>query len=407
LESNTTVSQKPNLFPIFFVVAVDILSFTIVLPLLPFYAQSFGATPSQVGWIVALFALCQFLAGPTLGRLSDIYGRRPLLIVSQIGTCVGFVILALSNNLAMVFLARVIDGITAGNLTIAQAYVSDVTKPEERGKAYGIIGIAFGLGFFIGPAMSAFLSEYGLHYPAWAAAVLSLLSVIATSVMLPESYKPTGVRPSFHYKDMFKVFDTALLKRYWIQPQFRSLLLQFFLFNFSFAIYIAGFAMFAERRFTWDGKPFGAKEVGYLYTYLGLFGIVVQGFLLGKLIKKMGERKVAIWGFLFQGVGYGAIGWVFKIPWLVGVQTVGSFGAGVLRPALTALLSRSGHADEQGVLMGVAQSVASVATIFVPLIAGYLIEAGFLEAWAALSGLSALLGLLLCLRTPLSATLRT
>src|SRR5271169_5526267 len=180
------VLRPSPLLAIFLIVAVDILGLTIMIPLLPFYAEKLGASPTQVGLLIGVYAACQLVSGPLLGRLSDFTGRKPLLLVSQVGTLIGFLILAFAPSLWVVFIARVIDGATAGNLSLAQAYISDVTRPEERAKSFGVIGIAFGMGFLIGPAISGFLSTYGYQYPIFAAAALSATSILATYFLLPE-----------------------------------------------------------------------------------------------------------------------------------------------------------------------------------------------------------------------------
>ena len=186
---------KSPLLPIFLIVSVDVLGLTIILPLLPFYAEKFGASPAVVGLLVSSYALCQLIAGPILGRWSDHMGRRPLLLVSQVGTLIGFLILAYANALWLIFLSRIIDGLTAGNLSLAQAYISDVTKPENRAKSFAIIGIAFGMGFLIGPAISGFLVQYSYQYPIFAAAALSATSILATYFLLP-SGAPTAADPA-------------------------------------------------------------------------------------------------------------------------------------------------------------------------------------------------------------------
>src|SRR6476659_4494194 len=156
-----------------------------MIPLLPFYAEKMGASPTQVGWLIGIYAACQLFSGPLLGRMSDHTGRKPLLLVSQAGTFVGFLITAFAPNLWILFLARAIDGLTAGNLSLAQAYISNVTRPEDRAKSFGIIGISFGLGFLFGPAISGYLSQFGYQYPIFAAAGLSATSILATAFLLP------------------------------------------------------------------------------------------------------------------------------------------------------------------------------------------------------------------------------
>src|SRR4030095_2853356 len=170
--------KKSPLLSIFLIVLVDVLGLTIILPLLPFYAEGMGATPRVVGLLVSAYAVCQFLAGRPLGHLAARIGRRPVLLVSQIGTCIGFLILAYAQTLWVVFLARIIDGLTAGNLTVAQAYIADVTDPSNRTKSFSIIGIAFGLGFLVGPGISGFLAQFAPPYPLFAGAGLSSPSVL-------------------------------------------------------------------------------------------------------------------------------------------------------------------------------------------------------------------------------------
>ena len=180
--------KKSPLLPIFLIVAVDVLGLTLILPLLPFYAEKMGATPTEVGLLVSVYAACQFVAGPLLGQMSDRTGRKPLLLVSQFGTLIGFLILAYAQVLWVVFVSRIIDGLTAGNLSLAQAYIADVTEPENRSKSFAVIGVSFGIGFLIGPAISGYLSTFGYQYPIFAAAALSATSILATYFLAADSY---------------------------------------------------------------------------------------------------------------------------------------------------------------------------------------------------------------------------
>lgn len=374
-------SPKRVLLPIFLIVVVDILGMTMILPLLPFYAEHYGASPQMVGLLVATYALCQLFAGPMLGKLSDRYGRRPLLIVSQIGTFAGFLILGWAPSLAWIFLSRVIDGITAGNLSLAQAYISDVTEPENRAKSFGVIGIAFGIGFMIGPALSGFLAQYDYSYPAWAAAALSMSSVLCTYFLLPEA-RPHADEDSGPGGKRLGLLDWGAYAKYFRSPELAPVLVQFFCFCSMFSIFMSGFALFAERSFFVDGRAFGPKEVGYLYAYSGLLGVIIQGGLLGRMVKAVGESVLARAGFVSAAAGLVALAFVGPGPALLLVFSAVAFGTGVLRPALTSLVTRSVSRREQGVVLGLTQSLNSISSILSPLVAGFLIGHAQLRAWA-------------------------
>src|SRR5688572_17535561 len=232
---NDAAKQRSPLLPMFLIVLIDVMGFTIVIPLLAYYAEEFGASPLVATLLVSVYAVCSLISTPIIGKLSDQYGRKPLLMISQAGTCLGFIVLALSNSLWMVFVGRILDGFTAGNLSIAQAYISDHTKPENRAKAFGVIGIAFGIGFMFGPALGGVLGEYALHLPFVVAACLSAFSMFCTYTLLPKEPPPSGTtqdagpagrRPS--------AFDWRVYAEYFGRPQLRALYVQFFLFSFAF-----------------------------------------------------------------------------------------------------------------------------------------------------------------------------
>jgi multidrug resistance protein len=369
--------KKSPLLSIFLIVLVDVLGLTIILPLLPFYAESMGATPRIVGLLVSTYALCQLIAGPPLGHLSDRVGRRPVLLVSQVGTFIGFLILGFAQTLWVVFLARIIDGLTAGNLTVAQAYIADVTEPENRAKSFGIIGIAFGLGFLLGPGISGYLAQFDNTYPIFAAAALSFTSIMCTYFLLP------SVVPSSHpeleggstsrWKSLVESFTDA---------QLGPLLWQFFAFTFAFSTFFSGFALFAERRFTHNGAPFGTKEVGYLFAFSGFIGVIIQGGGMGRLVKMFGESRLVQVGFATMAVSFALMAGVHGIPFLLVAIGLLTFGSAVLRPSLTSLITKRAARHRQGMVIGLMQSLMAVAQIVAPVIAGFLIQAEFLSMWA-------------------------
>jgi DHA1 family tetracycline resistance protein-like MFS transporter len=368
---------------------VDVLGLTIILPLLPFYAEKFGASPAVVGLLVSSYAFCQLIAGPLLGRLSDRMGRRPLLLVSQAGTFIGFLILAYAHALWMVFLSRIIDGATAGNLSLAQAYISDVTKPEDRAKSFAIIGIAFGMGFLIGPAISGFLAGYSYQYPIFAASALSATSILCTYFLLPTT------RPVHDDSRKLALLDWGNYVRYFRQPELAPLLWQFLAFVMSFSLFMSGFALFAERRFKWSGHAFGAKEVGYAFAYFGLLAVILQGGFMGRLVKAMGEAKLVRVGFLLSTIGVAALGFTYGIPWLMVVGAVASIGTAIVRAPLTSMITQKTSRSEQGTVLGLTQSLNSVSAIVAPAVGGLLIDHYWLAAWALLAAAISAVGFML------------
>jgi MFS family permease len=384
LPSYFLLLRKSPLLPIFLIVSVDVLGLTIILPLLPFYAEHYGASPAVVGLLVSLYAFCQLIAGPMLGRLSDRMGRRPLLLVSQVGTFIGFLILAYAHALWVIFLSRAIDGITAGNLSLAQAYISDVTKPEDRAKSFALIGIAFGMGFLIGPGLSGFLSKYGYQYPIFVAAGLSATSILATYFLLPAVTPPSADNAT---PRKFTVLDWGNYVRYFREPGLGRLLWQFFAFTFAFSMFMSGFALFAERRYTWHGQAFGPQQVGYVYAFLGLLGVILQGGLIGHLVKWVGEVNLARAGFFFGLVGLVALGFTYSIPLLLITAAVASSGTGTIRPTVTSMITQKAGRSEQGVILGLTQSLNSISAIAAPALAGFLIDHSLLSTWAVTAGI--------------------
>jgi MFS family permease len=372
---------RSPLFPLFLTVFVDVLGLTLVYPLLPFYAEHFGASPLLVGVLSASYAACQFVSGPILGSLSDTYGRKRILLISQLGTLLGFTVLGAAQALWMLFLGRIIDGLTAGNLTIAQAYIGDVTKPENRTRAYGIIGVSFGLGFMIGPVLSGTLAHrFGYSAPAWGAAFLSLLSVLFTFFLLPDIKRPAGTAPRRSFE----------IGRYFGRAAPRRRLLQFFFYILSFSGLIGGLALFLERRYQYN-----VEQTGLLFAYSGFLGALVQGGLIGRLVKKLGEERLALAGLFLMVIGQGLLGFTHSFALLLLMTALGSLGNAVVRPSLTTLITRSVDPDEQGSALGLSQSLASLAQVTGPVLSGFLIGSGQLELFGIVIGASALVAILL------------
>lgn len=378
-------TSNPQLLTIFLIVFVDVLGFTIILPLLPFYSESFGATPLVVGSVVSVYGLCQLISGPILGQISDKVGRRPVLLLSQIGTLLGFILLALANQLWIIFLARIIDGITAGNITVAQAYISDVTTPQERTKAMGMIGAAFGLGFILGPGIAGLLSGHGTAAPIWTAAVLSFLSILGTFFFLKDVPRSLEVLP--------KISKRAAYSELLQSQKVRSYYLSFLAFAFSFATVTSGLALYCERRLSWIGRPFGPQQVGYLLAYSGLINLSVQILFLGKLVKKFGEEKLLRFAFISSTIGLCFVGISSELFIFIVGLSLNSLGNALLRPNLTGLISKNVSPRHQGLALGFSQTLMSIAQIVAPIVSGILIGREFFLGFTMTAAFASFLGL--------------
>lgn len=386
------VRARSPLLPIFLIVLVDVLGFTIVIPLLTLYAEKFGASPLVATTLTSVYAVCSLVSTPVIGNLSDRYGRRRLLLLSQAGTCAGFLVLGTATTLWMVFVGRILDGITAGNLSTAQAYISDHTKPADRAKAFGIIGIAFGVGFMFGPGLGGYLGEYGMHIPFLVSACLSALSMVCTYTILPRELPPQAAPPAdgaaLPAGRRPGAFEFSTYVEYFRRPGLGSIYVRFFLFTFAFSAFTSGFALFAEQRFLWK-----ARDTGYLFTYAGFVGIILQGGLIGRLVKKYGEVSLGLAGFVAAVIGYTMLGFAETVAMLVVVATINGFGNGVLRPVLTSQITQAVGRHEQGVALGISGSLSSLAMTMAPPSGGAMLDNHWTLAWAMVPAGVAAIGL--------------
>jgi DHA1 family tetracycline resistance protein-like MFS transporter len=363
--------KRSPLVVIFTTVFIDLVGFGIVIPVLPFYAEGtrFNATPRTVGLLIASYSVMQLIFSPILGRLSDKYGRRPVLLLSIIGTGIGFLFLGFANTLWMLFVGRILDGITGGNISTAQAYIADITTRENRAKGMGLIGAAFGLGFVFGPAIGGVLSRWGVEVPFIFAAGLCFANALLLYFTLPETVTPDH-----------PARVSAAGGRGWAQlieslknPRLGFVFIIYFLFIVAFSIMTTTFSLFTMFRFGYD-----AQHTGYLFAYVGVLAVVVQGGLIGRLVKRFGELPLVIVGaLLFAGS-------LFAIPF-VGPQAGGlvalliggglfSIGNSLSAPSLTGLASKSVGPADQGGVLGVTQSVASLARAVGPILTAILIH---------------------------------
>jgi len=331
---------------IFLTIFVNLVGFGIIIPLLPFYAETFGASPIVIGLLFAVFSLCQLAAAPALGDLSDRYGRRPILIFSLAGTVVSFVMLALAHSVVMLFAARIVDGLSGGNISTARAYVADVTAPKDRTKAYGLIGAAFGLGFILGPALSGILSRISYTAPIWAAAGLTLVATAMAWLWLPETVHRAnaGAGNPFSY-----------LPDLWRRPLVRRILMVDFVYWLSFAIFQTTFALFAARRFGFD-----VPKTGYFFAAFGILGAVVQGGLIRPIVHRLGDKRTFLLGLGFGAAGCVAVAAAHTVATFALALVPLALGIGFGHPTMSSLVSLAARGDEQGRVQGAASAVESL-----------------------------------------------
>jgi multidrug resistance protein len=361
---------------IFFTVFIDILGFGIVIPVLPLYAEHFGATPWQIGWLVGVFSLAQFFFAPIWGKVSDRIGRKPVLLLGVIGTIAGYLLMGMAGSVLMLFVARLIDGIAGANIGAAQAYLADISSPENRAKAMGLLGAAFGLGFVFGPALGGWAGvKFNYSAPMFIAAGLAAVNFLFILFFLPESRKTGAAAPEAKriFPDLFQHVRVQ---------QYVASLVCYFLVIAGFSMMTALFALYLKHRFDLD-----ALHTGYILAGIGILGVIIQGGLIGRLVKRFGEGLLAVAGSSLVFVGLVALAFAGTFGLMLAASALVGIGNSLLMPTLSALASRSASAEWQGRALGVVQSAGSLARFAGPLTAGWLLgmsEAGHRWPYAAL-----------------------
>lgn len=356
--------RRSPLLTIFLIAFVGMLGYGIIIPITPFYAKSFGASDTTIGLLIGSYALMQFIFAPILGRLSDRYGRRPLLLLSLAGTIGSLILFGFANSLVLLFVGRVIDGITGGNISIAQAYISDVTTDENRARGMGMIGAALGLGFIVGPAIGGFLSRNGNYQlPIFVAAGIAAISFVMTIFLLPEPPR-TAVRVA-----QTRTLDVVRLVRALGNPRIGRLLLVTLLVALAFTAFETTFALFAAKRLAYN-----SMSTGYALAYIGIVVALVQGGLIRHLAKRYGEGWLIVVGAALLGASLLVLGFVGATWQLLLVGMVLAAGEGILTPSLSSLVSRRSLPHERGSNLGLYQSMGSLARVIAPLSGTWLLD---------------------------------
>ncbi|HED03945.1 MAG TPA: MFS transporter [Candidatus Fraserbacteria bacterium] len=359
-------------------VFIDLLGFGLIIPLLPLYARQLQASPFEIGLLMASYSLMQFIFAPIWGQISDRVGRRPIILLSLLGSVLAYTLFGLASSLPLLFLARLLAGLFGGNISAAQAYIADITPPEERARGMGLIGMAFGLGFIFGPALGGWLGSFSYHLPPLVTAGLALINVAFAYFMLPESLNREA--RSARTASWRESSPLTRIARAFEQPQLRSFLWLFALIVFAFSVMEATLVLFLQDIFGW-----GVSRSGYLFAYLGVVIALMQGGLIGRLVKAFGERRLVSAGALMMAASLLLVPFAATI-WELGlVLTLLALGDGMVTPSLSSLISRQVSAEAQGSTLGVSQSLSSVARVFGPLWGGLAYNI-WGPAWPFLSG---------------------
>lgn len=358
------MKNNKSLITIFLIVFIDLLGFGIILPLLPYIAERYQATPLTIGILSAAYSLFQLISSPILGRLSDRFGRKKLLIISQIGSALGYLLLGLAGSLPLLFLSRIIDGITGGNISIAQAYIADVTTKENRAQGMGLIGAAFGLGFIFGPAIGGALSKISYSAPAYFATAISLLTVVTTVFLLKETVNEkkaiTSKRTKISFSELKKILSTYPIG---------LLIFIFFFLNTAFSIMQGNFALWTQKTFNFD-----PGQNGWFFTYIGILAVIIQMQVLPRVVKKYHETKILTASLIFMFLGLILIPLSRHPDFLYVALFFLPLGNGLANPTVQAMASENVPKEEYGGTLGILQSAGSFGRILGPIIGGEIFQ---------------------------------
>ena len=354
-----------RLYVIFLIMFTEVLGFSMLFPVIPYLGLSLGLTESQIGLILSLFSLCQLFASPITGKLSDHFGRKPLLILSQISTLMGFILLGFATTVIILIVARLIDGLLGSNMTVSQAYISDITEPKHRTRVYSYSSGVFGAGLIFGPIIGGVLAQINYSVPMFFAASVTIVSIILV-VFLPETINKKTKAISFNFNDVIPVND---IKRFQKVQKIRNSLLMFFVYNTGFFLFMANFPLFASTQF-----QVTVTETSYFMTWIGILRVIIQTVLISRILRDLGENKALVTGIVSMIISmiiiiFSADFFIVFIP-LVFL----AYGTGVCRPILISQLTNSETTEGTGALLGVNNSLTSVAQIVTPIVGGFVIE---------------------------------
>jgi DHA1 family tetracycline resistance protein-like MFS transporter len=384
-------SEKKPLVIIFLTVFIYLLGFGIVIPIIPILSTELGATSLQTGLLLSVYSLMQFIFSPFWGKLSDKYGRRPILLICLMGEVFSYLLFAQARSLELLFIARLFSGFFGASISTASAYISDITPPEERSKGMALIGAAFGLGFLFGPAIGGGLTVWAEHlstdvffktsFSSYWVSALCLITFAFAWKYLKETRDITKVNTE-------KLSRFQQIAKFFKIPTVGPLIFVFFLSSLAMSTMEATLVLFMKEKFNW-----GIKEVSFGFAYIGVMIIFTQGFLVRKLIPKFGEKQVLRTGLVLMSIGLSGIAIAESLPVLAITQTLLALGMGFTNPAILGSISLLTDPSEQGAALGTTQGMASLGRIIGPAIGGALFGALTIESPFILSGLMTMIAL--------------
>lgn len=364
------MKNKSALGLIFLTVFIDLLGFGILIPILPsFSVKTLGIDEAAIGIAIAIYSFVQFLFNPVLGKLSDKYGRKPVIVVCLFLNAIGYIVFAFTHSYIMLLVSRIIAGIGGSSIGVAQAYIADVTTRENRSKGMGLIGAAFGLGFVFGPLIGGLLSPLGYAVTGYVAAGFSFLAFLSTIFFLPESLKKKNIDESTTPMQKRKLFDFAAMKKILQKPDLAILVLLFFILTFSFANIYGTFALLGLKVY-----GFTDMQNGYMYGIVGLSSAIIQGGLIGRINKLVSKKMILIIGSILMMLSLAMIPYAGTFSGLAIVSIILSYGTGTFQPTVLSLISEVTSETEQGITLGINQSLSSFARVLGPLWGGFAFE---------------------------------
>ncbi len=355
-----------RLYIIFLIMFTEVMGFSSVLPLIPFLGLELGLTAVQIGLIASVFSFCQLFASPITGKLSDHFGRKPLFILSQLSTFAGFMFLGFATTALLLIISRLIDGLLGSNMTVSQAYISDITPPRHRTRVYGYSSGIFGAGLIFGPVIGGVLSTINFSVPMFFAAGITLISLVLVIFFLPETITKKTEKISLTFNDVIPIKE---VKKFASTPNVRNNLTMFFIYSIAFFLFISNIGLLAEKQFNVT-----ADQVSFYMAWIGILRVIIQTALIARILSFLGENRALVTGIVSMAVAMVLLAFSAEYLLVFVPLVFLAYGTGVGRPILISSLTNSVPQKETATILGVNNSLTSIAQIITPIVGGFMIE---------------------------------